>query len=108
MNKDQTYANGQKVSELKGEELTYFFKNGTVRAQGPYVAGKMEGRWVFNRESGQLWQVGHFKHELKTGEWLRCSRDGKLEYHAVFENGKLVKKLVQEPGGVPDVTRLPE
>jgi len=65
MNTEKAYANGQKVSELNGEELTYFYKNDKVRARGPYIAGKMEGRWIFNRESGQIWQVGHFAGEVK-------------------------------------------
>jgi hypothetical protein len=30
----KTYSNGQKVQELKGNRLTYFFKNGKVKAEG--------------------------------------------------------------------------
>ena len=30
----KNYTNGQKVQELKGNRLTYFFKNGKVKAEG--------------------------------------------------------------------------
>jgi antitoxin component YwqK of YwqJK toxin-antitoxin module len=94
MNADKTYKNGQKVSELEGDVLTYYFKTGMVKAKGPFVNGKMQGKWIFYRESGELWQVGNFMDDKKDGEFLRYDRDGKLEYHVIFENGKLVKKLI--------------
>ena len=57
--KAKTYKNGQKASEQKGDTLTYYFKSGIVRARGKSKKRSMEGKWIFNRESGQLWQVGH-------------------------------------------------
>ena len=56
------YANGQKIFEIKENTLTYFFKNGNLKASGPYINELMEGEWVFYRESGQLWQTGNFQH----------------------------------------------
>ena len=57
MLKNGEYANGQKTYELVGNRMSYFFKNGKVKAEGNYEDGLMEGEWKFYRESGQLWQV---------------------------------------------------
>ena len=92
MKKPTHYKNGQKAFEQKGDTLTYYFKTGVVRAKGKSVHGKMQGKWIFNRESGQLWQVGHFKDDKKHGLWLRNDKKGKEEYRETFKDGKQVKK----------------
>lgn len=84
------YTNGQKIYEQKGNILTYYFKTGIVKVRGKSVAGVMEGKWIFNRDGGQLWQVGNFKQGVKQGEWVRYNKVGKLEYRENFEGGKKV------------------
>jgi antitoxin component YwqK of YwqJK toxin-antitoxin module len=91
MDKKQ-YANGQKIYDQKGDVLTYYFKNGKVKAEGISINGMMEGEWKFYRETGQLWQVGNFKHNQKHGPWIRYDRKDQLEYEENFDNGKLLKK----------------
>lgn len=86
------YANGQPVYELANDYLTYFYKNGIKKAEGAYVNGMMEGKWTFYRESGQLWQIGHFKNSLKHGGFVRYDKKGKEEYNETFDNGKLIPK----------------
>lgn len=88
----KTYTNGQKVYELDGDILTFFFKTGKIKAKGLYTNEKMEGEWLFYRETGQLWSVGNFKDGKKHGVWIRYNKDDKLEYQETFENGKIVKK----------------
>lgn len=92
MMKQKQYANGQKSYEQNGDTLTYFFKNGEVKAFGKSVNDKMQGEWMFYREPGQLWQIGNFKDHLKHGKWVRYDKEGKLEYEEYFENGKKLKK----------------
>ncbi len=92
MMKQKTYANGQKTYEQKGDVLTYFFKTGEIKAVGKSVNDSMQGEWKFYRESGQLWQVGNFKDNLKHGKWIRYDKEDRLEYEEYFENGKQVKK----------------
>ncbi len=92
MSKKDLYVNGQKKSEQVGDILTYYYKDGTVRAKGPFTEGKMEGEWIFYRNSGQLWQVGNFKNNQKHGRFQRYDKNDELEYDETFENGKLVKK----------------
>ena len=43
------YANGQKIFEIKENTLTYFFKNGNLKASGSFINELMEGEWVFYR-----------------------------------------------------------
>lgn len=85
------YKNGQEIFKQKGNILTYFFKDGTVKAKGKSMNGVMEGKWIFNRENGDLWQVGNFKNGKKHGSWIRYGKTGVIEYEERFEAGKVVK-----------------
>jgi len=86
------YANGQKTYELDGNRLTYFFKDGKVKAEGLFENEKMEGEWKFYLKTGQLWQVGNFKNGKKHGPWVRYDKKGEPESEDFFEEGKKVKK----------------
>jgi len=86
------YANGQKIHELLGDRLTYFYKSRKIKAEGLFIMGQMEGEWIFYRETGQLWQVGNFKNHKKNGSWIRYDKNGKIEYHENFENDKVIKQ----------------
>ena len=86
------YANGQKTYKLMDNMLTYFFKNGALKARGSFEDEKMQGEWKFYRETGQLWQVGNFKNNIKNGPWVRYDKNDIIEYNEVFEDGKIVKK----------------
>jgi antitoxin component YwqK of YwqJK toxin-antitoxin module len=91
MMKNKQYVNGQKTYEQVGDKLTYFFKDGRVKAEGISSNGIMEGEWKFYREGGQLWQVGNFKNNQKQGKWVRYNKQGILEYEEQFISGKLKK-----------------
>jgi len=66
MSAKKNYANGQKIHELTGDKLIYFYKSGKLKAEGPFIKEQMDGEWKFYRETGQLCQVGHFKNGKKT------------------------------------------
>jgi len=91
MNKKQ-YTNGQKTFEQTGDMLTYFFKDGKIKAKGISVNEVMQGEWIFYRETGQLWQVGNFRDNQKHGKWLRYDKNDQLEYEEMFDKGKVIKK----------------
>ena len=93
MNEKEFYKNGQRISELKGDILTYFFDTGDIKATGKYIDGSMEGEWIFYKKSGYLWQRGNFVTNKKHGDWIRYDRDGKVDYHAQFTDGKLARKM---------------
>lgn len=87
------YKNGQIKSELKDDQLMTYFEDGSIKSKGQVVDDKMEGQWVFNRKGGQLLQVGHYKEDIKNGEWIRYDSKGEITYHVVFKNGKVIEKL---------------
>jgi antitoxin component YwqK of YwqJK toxin-antitoxin module len=90
--KDERYANGQVVSEQNGDTLTYYFEDGTIKAQGQSVDGIMRGRWIFNKKEGYLWQVGHFDDDgQKHGSWTRYNPDGSVQVEQHFAHGKRTK-----------------
>jgi antitoxin component YwqK of YwqJK toxin-antitoxin module len=87
-----TYSNGQKVTEQTGDILTYYFEDGTIKAQGKLVDGIMQGEWIFNKKEGYLWQVGHFNEAgQKHGLWTRYNPDGSIQKEQNFLQGKQVK-----------------
>ncbi|MCL2289443.1 MAG: hypothetical protein FWC34_01875 [Bacteroidetes bacterium] len=90
------YTNGQKIFEQKGDVLTYFYKDGKIKAQGIFINNAMQGKWIFYRESGQLWQIGNFKDNKKHGSFVRYDREDQIEYDETFDNGKIVKKIKQK------------
>lgn len=92
MNKDTTYAKGQKTAQQTGNILTYFFKDGAVKAQGKFVDGAMQGEWIFNKKEGYLWQIGHFDTDgKKHGSWVLYNPDGSIQKEKLFEHGRQIK-----------------
>ena len=85
------YANGQKIFEIKENTLTYFFKNGNLKASGPYINELMEGEWVFYRELAAM-ANRNFQHNLSMVDSFATIND-KVEYDETFEKGKIVKEL---------------
>lgn len=86
---NEVYNSGQKVSEQNGDILTYYFDNGEVKAQGKYVDGKMQGKWIFNKKEGYLWQIGYFNEDgVQHGSWIRYNADGSVQQEKHFKNGK--------------------
>lgn len=79
-----TYVNGQKIYELKDNQLTFYYKDGKLKAQGPFENGMLQGKWTFYRATGQLWEIGHFKNDLKDGSWIRYDRNDTIEYNETF------------------------
>ena len=92
MLKNKEYTNGQKTYELIGNKMTYFFKNGKIKAEGILDNNQMQGEWRFYRETGQLWQVGNFINDNKDGTWIRYDKNGRLEYSETFKDNIVVKK----------------
>lgn len=47
----KNFANGQEVYKYYGNKLTYYYKNGQIKAEGPFENNKMQGEWRFYRET---------------------------------------------------------
>lgn len=87
----KSYSNGQNIYEVKDNVLTYYYKDGKIKASGNYINGLMEGEWRFYWQEGLVWQVGYFKQSKKHGVWIRFDKNGEITYNQTFENGKQVK-----------------
>lgn len=87
------YKNGQLKSEIKDGILVNYFENGKIKARGAIKDEQMCGKWKFFHKSGDLAQIGEFEFDLQHGEFMRYDKGGNITYHALFEKGKLVKKL---------------
>lgn len=87
----KNYANGQEVYTYYKNKLTYYYKNGQIKAEDHFENNLMEGECIFYRQSGQLWQIGNFQNGKKHGKWIRFNKDNQEEYNEVFKDGKLVK-----------------
>ncbi len=94
MDINKKYKNGQRVAEQVGDERIVYLKNGNIKAKGKFINGKMQGKWIFYRESGELWSEGELKDDIKEGVWKRWDKKGELEYHAIFVSGKLKEKII--------------
>lgn len=88
----KNFTNGQKVYELEGDQLTYFYRNGVLKAQGPYKNDLMEGEWKFYRDTGLLWSIGNFNRGIKHGLSIRYDKNDQLTYLETFKDNKIVKK----------------
>ena len=85
----EKYSNGQNVSKQKDDILTYYFIDGRIKAQGKFINGVMQGKWIFNKKEGYLWQVGYFDDQGKQHDtWVVYSKDGSVEKEKHFEHGK--------------------
>jgi antitoxin component YwqK of YwqJK toxin-antitoxin module len=94
------YVNGQIAHELVGDQLTYSFKNGKVKAKGTFINGLMEGEWLFYRDTGQLWQIGNFKNSKKNGSFIRYDRNDQVEYQETFENDTIIEHYNSQNGTI--------
>ena len=85
------YDNGQKMHELSGDILTFFYRDGKIKAEGLFVDKLMEGEWKFYRETGQLWQVGNFTNGKRNGYFIRYDIHDNIQYEEDFENGIIIE-----------------
>jgi|AntRauTorcE11898_2_1112593.scaffolds.fasta_scaffold22771_1 antitoxin component YwqK of YwqJK toxin-antitoxin module len=87
----EIYANGQKVYDLKDDYLTYYFKNGALKAEGHFIKNKKEAEWVFYRKTGYMWKKGTYIKGKRDGQWQRFSADGQVESDCIYRDGELSK-----------------
>ncbi|MDZ5253612.1 hypothetical protein [Clostridium sp. LIBA-8841] len=85
------YANGQDIYTYSKNILTYYYKSGKIKAEGPFENDQMEGEWKFYKKSAHLCQIGNFKNNKKHGTWIRLNKDNEVEYNKEFMDGKPIK-----------------
>ncbi|MDF2460631.1 MAG: hypothetical protein K0S68_34 [Candidatus Saccharibacteria bacterium] len=53
-------------------------RNGSLRAQGPVIAGEPDGYWEWFRLDGTRMRSGYFEMGKPVGEWVTYDRQGRL------------------------------
>jgi antitoxin component YwqK of YwqJK toxin-antitoxin module len=59
----------------------------TMTAQGNYVEGRKEGRFIFYHQNGRPMTEGQFKEDEPVGQWNYYSADGTLLMTLTFDGG---------------------
>jgi len=64
------------------------FVDGSVRSEGTYDAGVVDGDWTWYRSTGGLLQRGGFLGSEKHGFWERWDANGNLIDQGTWDHGK--------------------
>jgi len=54
---------------------TFFHDNGTVKQEGTYKDGKLDGQWVMYNDEGKKVALGEYNNGEKTGKWFFWKED---------------------------------
>ena len=54
-----------------------WYKNGTLKAKGPFRNGLREGKWIFYHANGKRKAEGSFLHGKQDGEWRLYAKSGR-------------------------------
>ncbi len=83
-----------KKTEVKKGEFIYYYKNGSVKSQGIFIADEEDGDWKYYDELGNLTRVTTFENgdALSSEVW----KDGKIVKDVVYD---FVSVNPEFPGG---------
>jgi antitoxin component YwqK of YwqJK toxin-antitoxin module len=51
-------------------KATYYYANGTIKQEGFYKDGKLQGNWTAYNEDGTKQSIGQYENGQKVGKWL--------------------------------------
>lgn len=80
---------------FEGEWKTYY-KNGQIKAKGPFKNGKKHGKWVFYYPDGKKEQEGSFNENVLSGQWTWYYHNGQIKREEFFNRKGLLEGLVVE------------
>ena len=67
------------ASKSRPKPSVYRYNDGSIWAKGQTVDGVMHGYWEwFHKGGGPRSGSGYFDHGVKTGEWIRYDKQGKV------------------------------
>ncbi len=99
------YPSGRKEAEgsfvngaMEGKWVTWF-ENGDMETEENYVNGLLDKRRVKWHENGQVREYGFYKDGNLHGRMTRWSPDGTITFDARYENGKEVEVFVKPDNG---------
>ena len=59
-----------------------------------YINDKEEGEYKSYHENGQLYEICNYINDKREGGYKRYSYDGQLIRHRIYENGKIIQKII--------------
>ena len=62
----------------KSGEFKEYYKNGGIKAEGKYKAGKPNGLWKFYRIDGSVMRTGYFTNGEQSRTWTTYSSTGRV------------------------------
>jgi len=65
---------------------TSWYPTGIKRLSTPHVNGQKHGLAIMYHENGVMKHIGHFHHDIPTGDWFYYDNTGTLEYKQHFDN----------------------
>jgi antitoxin component YwqK of YwqJK toxin-antitoxin module len=80
----------------KDGEWNQYYDNGNLRLEAHYEDGIVHGDFNAYHYNGNIHIDGYYKNDLKHGEWKFYSKERKLKYTIVYENGEALNEEVLE------------
>lgn len=71
----------------KTGKWTFFYSNGTIKAEGNYYNNLKTGKWIYYFLNNKIEQTGDYKNDKFSGKWQWFYFDGKLLRTEYFKNG---------------------
>ena len=85
---DHTYVKGELAGGLRHGPFQFIYPNGVVDVQYQYRYGTLDGPYLSNHFSGQVYEKGTYLNGEKEGIWEKFYLNGKLRSKAFFHNGR--------------------
>ncbi len=79
---------GEYVEGKRHGVWRHSFVDGSVRSEGTYDKGVVDGAWTWYRSTGGLLQRGGFLNAEKHGFWERWDAEGNLIDNGTWDHGK--------------------
>ncbi|TBW27913.1 toxin-antitoxin system YwqK family antitoxin [Gramella sp. KN1008] len=88
------------VFEKQGELIkgTFYYEDGSIRQEGTYKNGKLDGQWISYDQNGEKTAIAHYNKGEKEGKWFFWNGDQLTEVD--FEKSRITsvnKWKTEEP-----------
>jgi antitoxin component YwqK of YwqJK toxin-antitoxin module len=79
--------------KLEGK-WTYWYENGQIQTVGKYIKDKEDSIWTLYSQDNTILQEGNFNKGLKEGKWTYYYDDGKISHSGLYENDRINGKWI--------------
>jgi len=92
------YESGEKMSEgimnygrLEGK-WTYWYENGQIQTVGNYIKDKEDSIWIYYSLNNIVLSEGNFKKGMKDGKWDFYYDDGSISHTGIYKDDRVDEK----------------